>query len=160
FSERIFSAFEGAVHPNFPADEGDVKYHQGAIGSREIDERGSDGREVRLTLSPNPSHLEFVDPVVEGMVRAKQDELQISREEARSRVLPVLIHGDAAFAGQGIVTETLNLADLKGYRTGGTIHFIINNQIGFTTSPTSSRSSIYSTDIAKMTQLPIFHVNA
>ncbi|MGH9939205.1 MAG: multifunctional oxoglutarate decarboxylase/oxoglutarate dehydrogenase thiamine pyrophosphate-binding subunit/dihydrolipoyllysine-residue succinyltransferase subunit, partial [Blastocatellia bacterium] len=155
FSERIFSAFEGAVHPNFPADEGDVKYHQGAMGAREIG-----GREVKLTLSPNPSHLEFVDPVVEGMVRAKQDALQVSKEEARGRVLPVLIHGDAAFAGQGIVTETLNLADLKGYRTGGTIHFIINNQIGFTTSPTSSRSSIYSTDIGKMTQLPIFHVNA
>jgi 2-oxoglutarate dehydrogenase E1 component len=155
FSERIFTAFEGSVHPNFPADEGDVKYHQGATGAREISER-----EIKLTLSPNPSHLEFVDPVVEGMARAKQDALQVTKEEARVRILPVLIHGDAAFAGQGIVTETLNLADLKGYRTGGTIHFIINNQIGFTTSPTSSRSSIYSTDIAKMTQLPIFHVNA
>jgi multifunctional 2-oxoglutarate metabolism enzyme len=155
FSERIFTSFEGTVHPNFPADEGDVKYHQGAAASRE-----AGGREVKLTLSPNPSHLEFVDPVVEGMVRAKQDALQVSKEEARGRVLPVLIHGDAAFAGQGIVTETLNLADLKGYRTGGTIHFIINNQIGFTTSPAAGRSSIYSTDIAKMTQLPIFHVNA
>jgi multifunctional 2-oxoglutarate metabolism enzyme len=155
FSERIFTSFEGTVHPNFPADEGDVKYHQGAIGTREIS-----GREVKVTLSPNPSHLEFVDPVVEGMTRAKQDAMQISKEEARVKILPVLIHGDAAFAGQGIVTETLNLADLKGYRTGGTIHFIINNQIGFTTSPTSSRSSIYSTDVAKMTQLPIFHVNA
>lgn len=155
FSERIFTAFEGSVHPNFPADEGDVKYHQGATGLREIGDK-----EVRLTLSPNPSHLEFVDPVVEGMARAKQDAKQVSKEEARASILPVLIHGDAAFAGQGIVTETLNLADLKGYRTGGTIHLIINNQIGFTTSPTSSRSSIYSTDIAKMTQLPIFHVNA
>lgn len=158
FSERIFTAFEGSVHPNFPADGGDVKYHQGAIASREV---GS--KEIKLTLSPNPSHLEFVDPVVEGMVRAKQDELYshgMPREEARDHVLPVLIHGDAAFAGQGIVPETLNLADLKGYRTGGTIHFIINNQIGFTTSPTSSRSSIYSTDVAKMTNLPIFHVNA
>ncbi len=155
FSERIFTAFEGSVHPSFPADEGDVKYHQGARGVREIGDK-----EVKLTLSPNPSHLEFVDPVVEGMARAKQDALQVSKEEARASILPVLIHGDAAFAGQGIVTETLNLADLKGYRTGGTIHFIINNQIGFTTSPTSSRSSIYSTDIAKMTQLPIFHVNA
>lgn len=154
-SERIFTAFEGSVHPNFPADEGDVKYHQGAVGKRNIN-----SKELTLTLSPNPSHLEFVDPVVEGMARAKQDAMQIAREEARARVWPVLIHGDAAFAGQGIVTETLNLADLKGYRTGGTIHFIINNQIGFTTSPTSSRSSIYSTDIAKMTQLPIFHVNA
>lgn len=155
FSERIFTAFEGSVHPNFPADEGDVKYHQGARGLREIGDK-----EVKLTLSPNPSHLEFVDPVVEGMARAKQDAKQVSKEEARASILPVLIHGDAAFAGQGIVTETLNLADLKGYRTGGTIHLIINNQIGFTTSPTSSRSSIYSTDIAKMTQLPIFHVNA
>ncbi|MGE0105292.1 MAG: multifunctional oxoglutarate decarboxylase/oxoglutarate dehydrogenase thiamine pyrophosphate-binding subunit/dihydrolipoyllysine-residue succinyltransferase subunit [Blastocatellales bacterium] len=158
FSERIFTSFEGSVHPNFPADEGDVKYHQGATGTREIEDR-----QVRLTLSPNPSHLEFVDPVVEGMARAKQEKLTaygLTREEARGRIMPVLIHGDAAFAGQGIVTETLNLADLKGYRTGGTIHFIINNQIGFTTSPTSSRSSIYSTDVAKMTQLPIFHVNA
>jgi 2-oxoglutarate dehydrogenase E1 component len=158
FSERIFTAFEGSVHPSFPADEGDVKYHQGATGSREIGDR-----EVQLTLSPNPSHLEFVDPVVEGMARAKQDALYsqgVPREESRDRVMPVLIHGDAAFAGQGIVTETLNLADLKGYRTGGTIHFIINNQIGFTTSPISGRSSIYSTDVAKMTQLPIFHVNA
>src|SRR5499426_4125842 len=155
FSERIFTSFEGTVHPNFPADEGDVKYHQGAMAERE-----AGGRQVKLTLSPNPSHLEFVDPVVEGMVRAKQDALQVSKEEARGRALPVLIHGDAAFAGQGIVTETLNLADLKGYRTGGTIHFIINNQIGFTTSPAAGRSSIYSTDIAKMTQLPIFHVNA
>jgi multifunctional 2-oxoglutarate metabolism enzyme len=155
FSERIFTAFEGTVHPNFPADEGDVKYHQGAVAEREAGARG-----VKLTLSPNPSHLEFVDPVVEGIVRAKQDALQVSKEEARNRVLPVLIHGDAAFAGQGVVTETLNLADLKGYRTGGTIHFIINNQIGFTTSPSAGRSSIYSTDVAKTTQLPIFHVNA
>jgi multifunctional 2-oxoglutarate metabolism enzyme len=158
FSERIFTAFEGSVHPSFPADEGDVKYHQGAAGSREIGER-----EIGLTILPNPSHLEFVDPVVEGVTRAKQDALYaqgVGREESRDHVLPVLIHGDAAFAGQGIVTETLNLADLKGYRTGGTIHLIINNQIGFTTSPESGRSSIYSTDIAKMTQLPIFHVNA
>ncbi len=158
FSERIFTAFEGTVHPSFPADEGDVKYHQGATGVREVN-----GSEVKLTLSPNPSHLEFVDPVVEGMARAKQESRLskgLSRDDARQRVLPVLIHGDAAFAGQGVVTETLNLADLKGYRTGGTIHLIINNQIGFTTSPISGRSSIYSTDIAKMTQLPIFHINA
>jgi len=159
FCERIFTAFEGTIHPNFPADEGDVKYHQGAIGVREIGDR-----EVHLTLSPNPSHLEFVDPVVEGMARAKQDAITVektqpAKEQARARILPVLIHGDAAFAGQGVVTETLNLADLKGYRTGGTIHIIINNQIGFTTSPEAGRSSIYSTDVAKMTQLPIFHVN-
>ncbi len=155
FSERIFTAFEGSVHPNFPADEGDVKYHQGAAGERET----SDGKKVKLTLSPNPSHLEFVDPVVEGMVRAKQDAMDMTREEAFDRALPVLLHGDAAFAGQGIVMETLNLAELRGYRTGGTIHIIINNQIGFTTSPEAGRSTIYSTDVARMTQLPIFHVN-
>ena len=155
FAERIFTAFEGSVHPNFPADEGDVKYHQGAIGERET----SDGRKVTITVSPNPSHLEFVDPVVEGMVRAKQDAMDTPREESNDRALPVLLHGDAAFAGQGIVMETLNLADLKGYRTGGTVHIIINNQIGFTTSPEQGRSTIYSTDVARMTQLPIFHVN-
>jgi 2-oxoglutarate decarboxylase len=157
--ERIFAAFEGSVHPEFPADEGDVKYHQGATGERTL----ADGRKVQLTLSPNPSHLEAVDPVVEGMVRAKQDEIIGQRDATREQVidlaLPVLLHGDAAFAGQGIVMETLNLAGLKGYRTGGTIHIIINNQIGFTTSPEAGRSTIYSTDVARMTQLPIFHVN-
>src|SRR5213593_132234 len=159
FCERIFTAFEGSVHPSFPADEGDVKYHQGAVGERET----ASGKKVRLTLSPNPSHLEAVDPVVEGMTRATQDEsmehLDLSREEAMSRALPVLLHGDAAFAGQGIVMETLQLAQLRGYRTGGTIHIIINNQIGFTTSPEEGRSSIYSTDVARMTQIPIFHIN-
>jgi len=159
FCERIFTSFEGSVHPSFPADEGDVKYHQGAVGERET----ADGRKVKLLLSPNPSHLEFVDPVVEGMVRARQDDMisgaGVPREEAIDRALPVLLHGDAAFAGQGIVMETLNLAQLKGYRTGGTIHIIINNQIGFTTSPEAGRSTIYSTDVARMTQLPIFHVN-
>ncbi|MDX6613800.1 MAG: multifunctional 2-oxoglutarate metabolism enzyme [Blastocatellia bacterium] len=159
FCERIFTSFEGSVHPSFPADEGDVKYHQGAVGERET----SAGRKVKLVLSPNPSHLEFVDPVVEGMVRARQDDMisgaGVPREEAIDRALPVLLHGDAAFAGQGIVMETLNLAQLKGYRTGGTIHIIINNQIGFTTSPEAGRSTIYSTDVARMTQLPIFHVN-
>jgi multifunctional 2-oxoglutarate metabolism enzyme len=156
--ERIFAAFEGSVHPEFPADEGDVKYHQGATGERVLE----DGRKVQLSLSPNPSHLEAVDPVVEGMVRATQDE-RMSRGATREQVidlaLPVLLHGDAAFAGQGIVMETLNLAGLKGYRTGGTIHIIINNQIGFTTSPEAGRSTIYSTDVARMTQLPIFHIN-
>ncbi|HLN99088.1 MAG TPA: multifunctional oxoglutarate decarboxylase/oxoglutarate dehydrogenase thiamine pyrophosphate-binding subunit/dihydrolipoyllysine-residue succinyltransferase subunit [Pyrinomonadaceae bacterium] len=159
FCERIFASFEGAVHPEFPADEGDVKYHQGATGER----KAANGKTVNLTLSPNPSHLEAVDPVVEGMVRAKQDDLKdrvgLPREEVIARALPVLLHGDAAFAGQGIVMETLNLAKLKGYRTGGTIHIIINNQIGFTTSPEAGRSTIYSTDVARMTQLPIFHVN-
>ena len=159
FCERIFASFEGSAHPSFPADEGDVKYHQGAVGERETET----GRKVRLTLSPNPSHLEAVDPVVEGMVRAKQDAMRkgqgLPREEVIDLALPVLLHGDAAFAGQGVVMETLNLADLKGYRTGGTIHIIINNQIGFTTSPEAGRSTIYSTDVARMTQLPIFHIN-
>ncbi|HTG88336.1 MAG TPA: multifunctional oxoglutarate decarboxylase/oxoglutarate dehydrogenase thiamine pyrophosphate-binding subunit/dihydrolipoyllysine-residue succinyltransferase subunit, partial [Pyrinomonadaceae bacterium] len=157
--ERIFAAFEGSVHPEFPADEGDVKYHQGATGERAV----GDGRKVNLSLSPNPSHLEAVDPVVEGMVRAKQDETMghdgATREQVIDLALPVLLHGDAAFAGQGVVMETLNLAQLKGYRTGGTIHIIINNQIGFTTSPEAGRSTIYSTDVARMTQLPIFHIN-
>lgn len=155
FCERIFAAFEGSVHPSFPADEGDVKYHQGAYGERET----ADGKKIRITLSPNPSHLEFVDPVVEGMARGKQDSLELPRGEAIDMVMPLLLHGDAAFAGQGTVMETLNLAELKGYRTGGTIHIIINNQIGFTTSPEAGRSTIYSTDVARMTQLPIFHVN-
>jgi 2-oxoglutarate decarboxylase len=154
FCERIFTAFEGSVHPNFPADEGDVKYHQGAKAVRE-----TQGKTAQLTLSPNPSHLEFVDAVVEGIARAKQDDLSVVRDESWARVLPVLMHGDAAFAGQGIVMETLNLAQLKGYRTGGTIHIIVNNQIGFTTSPEAGRSTIYSTDVARMTQLPIFHIN-
>jgi 2-oxoglutarate dehydrogenase E1 component len=160
FCERIFASFEGSVHPSFPADEGDVKYHQGAVGERET----PDGKRVALTLSPNPSHLEAVDPVVEGMVRARQDDLKdrvgVSREQAIDRAMPVLLHGDAAFAGQGVVMETLNLANLRGYRTGGTIHIIINNQIGFTTSPEAGRSTIYSTDVARMTQLPIFHINS
>lgn len=165
FCERIFTSFIGSVHPNFPADEGDVKYHQGAKAVRM-----THGKELKLTLSPNPSHLEFVDPVVEGMSRAKQDHrapgsssiqnVTPEREKAWGEVLPLLLHGDAAFAGQGVVMETLNLADLRGYRTGGTIHVIVNNQIGFTTSPEAGRSTIYSTDVAKMTQLPIFHVNA
>jgi 2-oxoglutarate decarboxylase len=159
FCERIFTAFEGSIHPSFPADEGDVKYHQGAKGERET----ANGKKVRLTLSPNPSHLEAVDPVVEGMTRATQDamieRLDLVREDAMNRALPVLLHGDAAFAGQGIVMETLQLAQLRGYRTGGTIHIIINNQIGFTTSPDAGRSSIYSTDVARMTQSPIFHIN-
>ncbi len=157
--ERIFAAFEGSVHPEFPADEGDVKYHQGAVSERVTE----NGRTVRLSLSPKPSHLEAVDPVVEGMVRATQDAMlgkrSMNREQVVDLALPVLLHGDAAFAGQGIVMETLNLAGLKGYRTGGTIHIIINNQIGFTTSPEAGRSTIYSTDVARMTQLPIFHIN-
>ncbi|HLF84233.1 MAG TPA: multifunctional oxoglutarate decarboxylase/oxoglutarate dehydrogenase thiamine pyrophosphate-binding subunit/dihydrolipoyllysine-residue succinyltransferase subunit, partial [Blastocatellia bacterium] len=151
FCERIFTSFEGSIHPNFPHDQGDVKYHQGASGVRET----ADDREVSLAVVPNPSHLEFVDPVVEGIVRARQDV-----DGERLSRLAVLLHGDAAFAGEGIVAETLNLSQLPGYKTGGTIHIITNNQLGFTTPPEEGRSSTYSTDIAKMIQAPIFHVNS
>ncbi len=158
-SERIFTAFEGTSHPSFPADEGDVKYHQGAVGKRKT----KTGHDVTIQLACNPSHLEFVDPVVQGMARAKQDILLEGdierREEVIEKIMPILLHGDAAFAGQGIVMETLQLADLRGYRSGGTIHIVVNNQIGFTTTPEASRSSIYSTDAAHITQLPIFHIN-
>ncbi|MEQ1646669.1 MAG: thiamine pyrophosphate-dependent enzyme, partial [Pyrinomonadaceae bacterium] len=157
--ERIFTVFEGTSHPDFPADEGDVKYHQGAIGLRKT----KAGKDLKIQLSCNPSHLETVNPVVEGMARARQDELRDghgkTREETYAHILPMLLHGDAAFAGQGVVMETLQLAGLPGYRTGGTIHLVINNQIGFTTSPGLSRSSIYSTDAAHITQTPIFHIN-
>lgn len=158
-AERIFTVFEGTSHPSFPADEGDVKYHQGAVGTRKT----KAGKDLRIQLSCNPSHLETVDPVVEGMVRARQDELrngeQKTREDVYGQILPVLLHGDAAFAGQGVVMETLQLASLPGYRTGGSIHIIINNQIGFTTSPELARSSVYSTDAGHITRTPIFHVN-
>ncbi|HKD11400.1 MAG TPA: multifunctional oxoglutarate decarboxylase/oxoglutarate dehydrogenase thiamine pyrophosphate-binding subunit/dihydrolipoyllysine-residue succinyltransferase subunit [Thermoanaerobaculia bacterium] len=154
-AERIFAGFEGTVHPDFPADEGDVKYHQGARSTR----RTESGREIAISVPSNPSHLEAVDPVVEGMARAKQDALRLPREESWGRVLPVLLHGDAAFAGQGMVAEVFNLSQLKGYRTGGTVHLIVNNQIGFTTDPAAGRSSLYSTDVAKGMQVPIFHVN-
>ncbi len=155
-TERLFSAFEGTVHPDFPADEGDVKYHQGARAKRST----QSGREIAITVPSNPSHLEAVDPVVEGRARAKQDATRLSRAEAWARVLPVILHGDAAFAGQGMVAEVFNLSQLHGYRTGGTIHIVINNQIGFTTDPRAGRSSLYSTDVAKIVQVPIFHVNA
>jgi 2-oxoglutarate dehydrogenase E1 component len=152
FCERIFTAFEGIVHPNFPHDVSDVKYHQGATGSRET----ADGRRIDLTVVPNPSHLEFINPIVEGRVRAKQDR---DGEGASDRYLAVLMHGDAAFAGEGVVAETLNMSQLAGYRTGGTVHIIVNNQIGFTTTPEAGRSSTYCTDVARMIQAPIFHVN-
>ncbi|MFN2387138.1 MAG: multifunctional oxoglutarate decarboxylase/oxoglutarate dehydrogenase thiamine pyrophosphate-binding subunit/dihydrolipoyllysine-residue succinyltransferase subunit [Thermoanaerobaculia bacterium] len=153
-TERIFAGFEGTVHPDFPADEGDVKYHQGARGSRPT----AAGREIEISVPSNPSHLEAVDPVVEGKVRAKQDRLGRG-PEAWKKIMPVLLHGDAAFAGQGMVAEVFNLAQLRGFRTGGTLHVVVNNQIGFTTAPTSGRSSVYSTDVAKINQVPIFHVN-
>ena len=150
--EKIFHEFEGDVDPQSTQGSGDVKYHLGAEGRH----LAPGGKEVKLTLASNPSHLEAVDPIVEGMARAKQKLIQ---DRTHSRVIPLLIHGDAAFAGQGVVAETLNLSQLKGYRTGGTIHLVINNQIGFTTGPEDARSSTYATDVAKMVQAPIFHVN-
>ncbi len=150
---RIFSEFEGHLDPDSVLGSGDVKYHLGAAGTH----RADTGETLLVSVAPNPSHLEFVDPVVEGMARAKQDAQQ---DHERSRVLPILIHGDAAFAGQGVVAETLNLSGLAGYRTGGTIHVVVNNQIGFTTLPAEARSSTYCTDVAKMVQAPVFHVNA
>ncbi len=150
--EQIFREFEGDVDPNSREGSGDVKYHLGAEGVHQT----PSGSFMKLTLASNPSHLEAVDPIVEGMVRAKQ---KLIGDRNRSLVLPVLLHGDAAFAGQGVVAETLNLSQLNGYRTGGTIHVVINNQIGFTTGPESARSSTYATDVAKMVQAPIFHVN-
>lgn len=149
---QLFSEFEGDVDPDSVQGSGDVKYHLGASGVR----TSSGGREIVVSVAFNPSHLEAVDPVVEGIVRPKQDRLG---DVERERVIPILIHGDAAFAGQGVVAETLNLSQLEGYTTGGTIHLIINNQIGFTTNPYESRSTPYSTDVARMVQAPIFHVN-
>jgi 2-oxoglutarate dehydrogenase E1 component len=149
---EIFLKFEDNPDPNSREGTGDVKYHLGAHGVLE----SAEGKQVKIELAPNPSHLEAVDPVVEGVVRAKQD---ILGDAEHKRVLAVLVHGDAAFAGQGVVAETLNLSALHGYRTGGTVHLVINNGIGFTTSPVDARSSVYATDVAKMVQAPIFHVN-
>src|SRR4029077_1153952 len=139
--------------PDLVAGDGDVKYHLGYHTVRKL----SSGSKVEIGLSANPSHLEAVDPVVEGKARARQ---RIRGDtEHRKKVLPLLVHGDAAFMGQGIVAETLNLSQLHGYSTGGTIHVIVNNQIGFTTLPEDARSSIYASDVAKMIEAPIFHVN-
>ncbi|HEX9951375.1 MAG TPA: multifunctional oxoglutarate decarboxylase/oxoglutarate dehydrogenase thiamine pyrophosphate-binding subunit/dihydrolipoyllysine-residue succinyltransferase subunit, partial [Rubricoccaceae bacterium] len=156
----VFAEFEGAVDPEAVQGSGDVKYHLGQTGTH----TSPAGNTARLTLSANPSHLEAVNPVVEGMVRAKQQrvldaEPDVDEKTLRDRVVPILLHGDAAFAGQGVVAETLNLSQLEGYRTGGTVHLVVNNQIGFTTLPMHSRSSAYATDIARMIQAPIFHVN-
>ncbi|MGJ6968693.1 multifunctional oxoglutarate decarboxylase/oxoglutarate dehydrogenase thiamine pyrophosphate-binding subunit/dihydrolipoyllysine-residue succinyltransferase subunit [Streptosporangium sp. G11] len=150
---QIFGEFEGNIDPRSAHGSGDVKYHLGASG----DFVSPDGSKLKTSVVANPSHLETVDPVLEGVVRAKQDLLE--RGEEGFTVLPVLVHGDAAFAGQGVVAETLNLSQLRGYRTGGTVHIVVNNQVGFTTSPASSRSSVYATDVARMIQAPIFHVN-
>ncbi|MGD9804005.1 MAG: 2-oxoglutarate dehydrogenase E1 component [Hyphomicrobiaceae bacterium] len=150
----IFNEFKGgSFKPDDVEGSGDVKYHLGASSDREFD-----GNKVHLSLTANPSHLEIVDPVVLGKVRAKQDQLGCKPGE-RDPVLPLLIHGDAAFAGQGVVAECFGLSGLRGHRTGGSIHFVINNQIGFTTNPRYSRSSPYCTDVAKMVEAPIFHVN-
>ena len=148
----VFREFEGNIDPRTVQGSGDVKYHLGVEGQF----TAGNGDKIKVSVAANPSHLETVDPVLEGIARAKQDRLN---RGADYPVLPVLVHGDAAFAGQGVVAETLNLSLLRGYRTGGTIHVIVNNQVGFTTSPDSSRSSNYCTDVAKMIQAPVFHVN-
>src|SRR5690348_1709499 len=150
----LFHEFKGgSANPDAVEGSGDVKYHLGASSDREFD-----GNRIHLSLTANPSHLEIVDPVVMGKVRAKQDQ-HGDPPDMRISVLPLLMHGDAAFAGQGVVAECFSLSDLKGYRTGGSLHFIVNNQIGFTTYPRYSRSSPYPSDVAKMIDAPIFHVN-
>ncbi len=150
--DQIFREFEGYIDPDSTQGSGDVKYHLGQSGKF----TSRKGSTIPVELAANPSHLEAVDPIVEGITRARQD--RVDDPDAFS-VLPVLVHGDAAFAGQGVVAETLNLSTIKGYRVGGTIHLIINNQLGFTTPPEVARSSEYCTDVAKMVQAPIFHVN-
>ncbi|HLN16490.1 MAG TPA: multifunctional oxoglutarate decarboxylase/oxoglutarate dehydrogenase thiamine pyrophosphate-binding subunit/dihydrolipoyllysine-residue succinyltransferase subunit [Acidimicrobiales bacterium] len=162
--QDIFEEFEGNLDPESVQGSGDVKYHKGAMGKF----IGRSGIELPVTMASNPSHLEAVDPVVEGMARAKQDRMMsptdgtpdaVVRPTDRFPVLALLLHGDAAFAGQGVVAETLNLSGLSGYRVGGTVHIVINNQLGFTTAPEAARTSVYPTDVAKMVQAPIFHVN-
>jgi 2-oxoglutarate dehydrogenase E1 component len=162
--QEIFGEFEGNLDPESVQGSGDVKYHKGAVGKF----TGRSGIDLTITMASNPSHLEAVDPVVEGMARAKQDRVlpptdgtpaALAQEQMTFPVLSLLVHGDAAFAGQGVVAETLNLSQLSGYRTGGTVHLVINNQVGFTTAPQAARSSMYATDVAKMVQAPIFHVN-
>jgi 2-oxoglutarate decarboxylase len=152
---KIFGEFEGNMDPGSVQGSGDVKYHLGASGTFRNPFRTD--AEIAVSLASNPSHLETVNPVLEGIVRAKQD--MIDKGEQGFTVLPVLLHGDSAFAGQGVVAETLNLSQLRGYRTGGTVHVVINNQVGFTTSPAAARSSLYSTDVARMIGAPVFHVN-
>ncbi|MFV2109178.1 multifunctional oxoglutarate decarboxylase/oxoglutarate dehydrogenase thiamine pyrophosphate-binding subunit/dihydrolipoyllysine-residue succinyltransferase subunit [Micromonospora sp. LOL_015] len=152
--EKIFSEFEGHLDPKSTQGSGDVKYHLGQVGKFTTPD-GEHG--ITVSVTANPSHLEAVDPVLEGIVRAKQDRIDLKLEGYT--VLPLLVHGDAAFAGQGVVAETLNLSQLRGYRTGGSVHVVVNNQVGFTTAPEHSRSSLYSTDVSRMIQAPIFHVN-
>lgn len=150
---KVFADFEGNIDPETIQGSGDVKYHLGTRGAYKT----SQGREIELELLPNPSHLESVNPVVEGATRAIQDHHE--NKNSAAKIVPLLIHGDAAFAGQGVVAETLNMSQLRGYETGGTIHLIINNQIGFTTLPEDARSTEYASDLAKMILAPIFHVN-
>ncbi|RPI73790.1 MAG: multifunctional oxoglutarate decarboxylase/oxoglutarate dehydrogenase thiamine pyrophosphate-binding subunit/dihydrolipoyllysine-residue succinyltransferase subunit, partial [Ignavibacteriales bacterium] len=150
--DSIFTEFEDIRDPDSIQGSGDVKYHLGATGKYKT----WNGKIITVSVASNPSHLEWVNPVVEGIVRAKQTRFN---DKEHRKIMSVLIHGDAAFAGQGVVAETLNLSQLRGYRTGGTVHIIINNQIGFTTTPEDARSSVYATDVAKMIQAPIFHVN-
>ena len=149
---RIFNEFEGNYGEESVQGSGDVKYHLGTQGTY----KSADGSEVKVYLAANPSHLEAVNPVLEGIVRAKQDMIG---EKEKYSVLPILMHGDAAFAGQGVVVETLQMSQLQGYRVGGTVHLVINNQVGFTTSPKYSRTSVYPTDVARTIQAPVFHVN-
>ncbi|MDX3852096.1 multifunctional oxoglutarate decarboxylase/oxoglutarate dehydrogenase thiamine pyrophosphate-binding subunit/dihydrolipoyllysine-residue succinyltransferase subunit [Streptomyces sp. AK02-01A] len=150
---QIFREFEGNLDPKSMHGSGDVKYHLGAEGTF----TGLDGEQIKVSLAANPSHLEAVDPILEGIARAKQD--IINKAGTDFTVLPLALHGDAAFAGQGVVAETLNMSQLRGYRTGGTVHIVINNQVGFTAAPESSRSSMYATDVARMIEAPIIHVN-
>jgi 2-oxoglutarate dehydrogenase E1 component len=150
--EEIFSEFESCHDPDEIFGAGDVKYHDGYLA----DVKTSEGVQIRIFLANNPSHLESVNPVVEGFVRGRQD---ILKDDERNVIRPLLIHGDAAFAGQGVVTETLNMSQLTGFKTGGTVHIVINNQIGYTTLPEHARSTRYATDVAKMLMIPIFHVH-
>ncbi len=152
---QIFREFEGNQDPRTVQGSGDVKYHLGTTGEFTAES----GAATKVSIAANPSHLEAVNPVVEGVVRAKQDRLNKGGGHEGFTVLPLVVHGDAAFAGQGVVAETLNLSQLRGYRTGGTVHVVINNQVGFTTSPAEGRSSLYATDVARMIEAPIFHVN-
>lgn len=153
---QIFREFEGEMDPRLTGGSGDVKYHLGTEGEFTSD----NGNQTQVYLAANPSHLEAANTVLEGIVRAKQDSLAEAGNTDPFPVLPILVHGDAAFAGQGVVMETLQMSQLEGYKTGGTVHIIVNNQVGFTTTPSDGRSSTYATDVARMIQAPVFHVNA
>ena len=149
----IFAGFQPSLMPLDAQGSGDVKYHRGYS----TDRLSSSGKPIHISLCPNPSHLEWINPVAEGMVRAKQN---LRGDTERKQVIPIQIHGDSAFTGQGIVPETLALSELDNYWTGGTIHIIVNNQIGFTTEPKDYRFTQHPSDMAKVIQAPIFHVNA